>query len=122
MIRIAVLAVAGVPGVAVALVFLRPVRDVEQVGSSRFFPSGGFRGFFRCVRRGFTVAADFLGAFQQGIGVERGGDLGLQLQSRELEQPDCLAQLRSQGDVLPDFELEDGLHRRSCGLHAETVA
>jgi hypothetical protein len=100
------------------------------VGTDRLLP---FRGFawaevvavravgagFAAFRLGGLVAGGGFGAvvalrlvlaFEQRVGFDRDREFGLQLDRRELQQPDRLAQLGRQGKLLAEPGLEGGLH------------
>ena len=62
--------------------------------------------------QGFVLAVDF---FQQRIFLQHPLDFGVELDGRELEQPDRLLQLRRQREVLRELELEGLLHALRAG-------
>jgi hypothetical protein len=58
--------------------------------------------------RRLVVAVDL---FQQRVFLQQAVDLGVELERRELQQPDRLLQLRRQREVLGELELEGLFHR-----------
>jgi len=103
----------GVLPVAVDAKLLRNlVVGAELQRAIRLFRHDGWgRDFLRRDLRGVVLG------FKEGIGVERLADFRLQVERRQLQQPDGLLQLRRQGEVLRDAEFETCLHAAS-GLAA----